>query len=104
MKSPELRDLDSPMASEYGESEDEEVEAVPEYVRAQEEALMKARERAIKAEEEEKEREAERLSKENEKPKGKGKKGRAAASDDYHGASGALAMLDALEGEKKGKR
>jgi len=97
LKSPELRDLDSPEGSDLGASDDEDqVEAVPAYVLAQEEALMKARERAIKAEEEEREMEMERLKKENSKPK-KGRSSKGGGSD-YGGGSGALALLDQLSG------
>lgn len=94
LKSPELRDLDSPPGSDDSSDEDGEMEAVPAYVIAQEEALMKARERAMKTEEEERERELERSSKENTKPKRGGKK-----SEDYEGAGGALSLLDELDSE-----
>jgi len=101
MKSPELRDLDSPAGSDYDDSDDEkEQEPVPAYVLAQEEALMKARERAIKTEEEERERELERLEKENKKPKGKKGKN---DGEDHSGGFGALAALDALGGSSKKK-
>ena len=98
LKSPELRDLDSPSGTD---DSDEDDEPIPQYVLQQEEALMKARERAIKAEEEEREREMERIAKENKKP---GKKGKSSAADDYGGAAGALAALDALGGGEKKRR
>jgi len=99
LKSPELRGLDSPLGSDEEDSDEEqEAENVPPYILAQEEALMKARERAIKTEEEEREREMERLQKENQKPTKRGRKGNGDA--DYQGAAGALAALDLLGGEK----
>ncbi|GAB7346738.1 hypothetical protein MBLNU459_g1847t1 [Dothideomycetes sp. NU459] len=55
MKSPDLRAIDSPAESTEGESDEDEDRKVPAYMLAQEEALQKARERALKAEEEEKE-------------------------------------------------
>jgi len=99
MKSPELRDLDSPGGSDYEDSDDEkEPEPVPGYILAQEEALMRARERAIKTEEEERQLELERLEKENKKTKAKTGK---ADVEDHSGGVGALAALDALGGSSK---
>ncbi|GAB7346212.1 hypothetical protein MBLNU457_4946t2 [Dothideomycetes sp. NU457] len=100
MKSPELRDLDSPLGSDYEDSEDEkDSEQVPGYILAQEEALMRARERAIKTEEEERQLELERIEKENQKLN-KSKKGKVDEVD-HSGGVGALAALNALGGGKK---
>lgn len=65
LKSPDMRAIDSPAESTEGETDDDEERRVPAYIQAQEEALQRARERALKAEEEEKEA---RSGKEN-KPK-----------------------------------
>lgn len=99
MKSPELRDLDSPMGSDYEDSDDEkDSEPVPGYILAQEEALMRARERAIKTEEEERQLELERIEKENKKAKSKTAK---VDEVDHSGGVGVLAALDALGGSSK---
>jgi len=106
MKSPELRDMDSPPGSDYEYSDEDEMEVVPAYVLQQEEALQRARERAIEAEREEREREEERTKKEEErkrreeerKKKENDKPKRGKGGDDYEGAAGALAALDALGG------
>ncbi|TKX26475.1 putative universal stress family protein [Elsinoe australis] len=109
MKSPELRDLDTPPGSDDDDSSDEGYEAVPAYVLAQEEALSKARERAIKAEEEEREAELERIRKEEERVKKENmrnaKKGlkKKKSEDDYQGAAGVLNLLDDLKAQEKQK-
>ena len=72
MKSPELRDLDSPPGSDYEYSDEDEMEIVPAYVLAQEEAMARARERAIQTEQEEREREEERTRKKENAPPGQG--------------------------------
>lgn len=100
LKSPELRDLESPRGSEYGDSDSED-EIVPEYVQAQEEALMRARERAIKAEEEERQLEMELLEKKLGKTEKKKKK---STETNYGGASGALDLLSELSANEKQKR
>lgn len=99
LKSPELRDLESPRGSEYDDTDSEE-EIVPEYVAIQEEALMKARERALKAEEEEREREMELLEKKN----AKGSKKTKSTKVEYGGASGALDLLAELSASDKRKK
>lgn len=123
MKSPELRDLDSPMASDY-ESDSDDFPEVPEHMKAQEEALQKARERAVKAEEEveelEKERERKakereerlRALRENRKPNLPARDRTSSPSsrylqtgdDELQGGLGALALLDQLDKPKGRKR
>lgn len=99
LKSPELRDLDSPLPSDESASEDED-EEVPEYIRLQDEALMKAHERAMKAEEELRELEAERVAREERlkalKENRKGGRRGQSPSGDGGGGAGALDVLAAL--------
>ncbi|PNS17176.1 hypothetical protein CAC42_7230 [Sphaceloma murrayae] len=109
MKSPELRDLDTPPGSDDDDSSEDEYEAVPAYVLQQEEALHKARERAIKTEEEEREaelerirREEERVLKENRRLERKGRKVKK-EGDEYQGAAGVLGLLDDLKAQEKQK-
>ncbi|KAG8627259.1 hypothetical protein KVT40_004742 [Elsinoe batatas] len=108
MKSPELRDLDTPPGSDDDDSSDEGYEAVPAYVLAQEEALTKARERAIKAEEEERQAELERIKREEERVKKENKKlsKKDKKEEEYQGAAGVLGLLDDLKAQEKqrGKR
>ncbi|KAF2153660.1 hypothetical protein K461DRAFT_253707 [Myriangium duriaei CBS 260.36] len=105
MKSPELKDIDTPPGSDPESSDEDGFEQVPAYILAQEEALNKARERAIKAEEEEREAELERIKKENEWKSSKEKKARKKSPDTGNqGAAAVLGLLDDLRAEEKKKR
>lgn len=111
MKSPELRDLDTPPGSDDESSDEDGFEQVPAYVLQQEEALNKARERAIKAEEEEREAELERIKKENQRAarqtaaKAAKQKGAKKVVDPEGGGAAVLGLLDDLEAEaKKGRK
>ena len=105
MKSPELRDLDTPPGSDSDSSDEDNFEPVPAYVLAQEEALNKARERAIKTEEEEREAELQRIKKENFYKTGwgndSGKKEKSPEPQQTQGAAAVLGLLDDLEAQEK---
>lgn len=109
MKSPELANLDSPIGSDEDSSDDDGYHAVPAYVLAQEEALNKARERAIKAEEEEREGELERIKRDNEiramrerrERMTQGAGGKNSPDVSGQGAAAVLGLLDDLQAQEK---
>lgn len=96
MKSPEISDDES---EDGTEDSDDETEYLPEPIAidVKEEAMLRARERALKVQEEEQNERLEAARKENQKPAG-GSRSRAGTGDSgYQGAAGALAALEALD-------